>query len=236
MGSPMSDTIAPVRPATPAPPPFLRANAVTLGMAGAAAALAGVIWGLVPHQHKLTSIWLFLFQLTPFCCAAVGIAFLDTYWAQRLRLHLYALPAVFLVMFCFLVPRIFFYAGRDDDQLYFHMLTLVPLIILSLSLAYRLGGGTRSGSLRLSFALLLLQLSGLEDLAYIEVNPQTSPKFQHVPAVWDWAYHMSVIIGHAPTRDQAYAFIAIHVTLAALVLFLPARLVSRRRPWPRRPR
>ncbi len=215
--------------------PFFRANATTLALVLLALVLAGIIWSAVPHQHKITSVWLFLFQLTPFMAAAGAIAWLDVGWARRLNMHLYLVPAAFLAMFCFFVPRIFFYAGRDSDQLYYHMLTLVPLIILSLCLSYRLGGGTRNGTLRLGGALLLLQLSGLEDLAYIKVNPQTSPAFQHVPDVWTWAYHMSVFIGHAPTKYQAYTFIAIHVILALLVLFLPGRVVAslwRRRGGP----
>ncbi|GAB3966157.1 hypothetical protein GCM10029978_030650 [Actinoallomurus acanthiterrae] len=205
---------------------FVRANAVTIGLLLTALILAGIIWSAVPHQHKISSLWLFLFELTPFLAAAGAIAWLDVGWARRLRLHLVVVPAAFLAMFCFFVPRIFYYAGRDADQLYYHMLTLVPLIILSLCLSYRLGGGTRNGTLRLGGALLLLQLSGLEDLAYILVNPHTDPKWQHVPDVWTWAYHMSVFIGHAPTKDQAYAFITVHVVLALLVLFLPGRVVA----------
>ncbi|MEV0400965.1 hypothetical protein [Actinoallomurus sp. NPDC050550] len=205
---------------------FVRANAVTIGLLLTALILAGIIWFAVPHQHKISSLWLFLFELTPFLAAAGAIAWLDVDWARRLRLHLVVIPAAFLAMFCFFVPRIFYYAGRDGDQLYYHMLTLVPLIILSLCLSYRLGGGTRTGTLRLGGALLLLQLSGLEDLAYILVNPHTDPKWQHVPDVWTWAYHMSVFIGHAPTKYQAYAFITVHVVLALLVLFLPGRAVA----------
>lgn len=228
---PTSERTAATSPAeeAPAPPPpasFVRANAVTIGLALAALALAGIIWSVVPHQHKITSLWVFLFELTPFAAAAGAIAWVDVGWARRLRLHLILLPAAFLAMFCFFVPRIFYYAGRDGDQLYYHMLTLVPLIILSLCLAYRLGGGSRGGTLRLSGALLLFQLSGLEDLAYILVNPHTDPRWQHVPDVWSWAYHMSVFIGHAPAKNEAYAFIAVHVVLALLVLFLPARAVT----------
>jgi hypothetical protein len=42
---------------------------------------------------------------------------------------------------------------------------------------------------------------------------------------------MTVFLGHPPTRYQAYAFIGVHVVLAALVLFLPARVVRAIR-WP----
>jgi hypothetical protein len=47
-----------------------------------------------------------------------------------------------------------------------------------------------------------------------------------MPEVWSWASHMTVFLGHPPTKYQAFAFIAIHVALAALVLFLPGRVIG----------
>jgi hypothetical protein len=206
-------------------PSLLRANAVCIGLFLTALGLAGLVWFTVPHQHHLASLWQFLFQLTPFAAAAGAIAWLDLEWARRLRLQLVLPPIAFLAMFCFFVPRIFYYAGRDDDKLYFHMLTLVPLIILTMALVFRLGGGSRAVTLRMSGALLLLQLSGLEDLAYIKVNPHKDPKWQHIPDVWTWADHITVFLRHAPSKEEAFAFIAVHVVLALLVLFLPGRAV-----------
>jgi hypothetical protein len=37
---------------------------------------------------------------------------------------------------------------------------------------------------------------------------------------------MTVFLGHPLTKAQAFVFIGIHVILAALVLFLPARAVT----------
>jgi hypothetical protein len=106
------------------------------------------------------------------------------------------------------------------------MLALVPFVILALVLAYRLGGGTRETSLRLTFGMLLLQLSGLEDLAFLTVNPHTDPQWTPIPETWTWADHMTVFLGHPASKHQAYAFITVHVVLALLVLFLPARAVT----------
>jgi hypothetical protein len=99
-------------------------------------------------------------------------------------------------------------------------------MILALSLAYRLGGGSRETSLRLTFAMLLLQLSGLEDLAFLTVNPHTDPEWTPIPEKWTWADHMTVFLGHAASKYEAYAFITVHVVLALLVLFLPVRAVT----------
>ncbi|MFG2005181.1 hypothetical protein ACGFNU_39160 [Spirillospora sp. NPDC048911] len=206
-------------------PPFFRANAVTLIAGAVAAVLGGIVWFALPHEHDIDSLWVFLFKLTPFITAAVGIGHLHLGWAHRLRLSLIAIPVCFLAFFCFFVPRMFFVAGKPGSDLYYTVLTLVPFIILALALAYRLGGGSRNNTLRIAFALLALQLSGLEDLAFLTVNPHTDPKWTPIPEVWTWADHMKVRLGHYPTKNEAFVFIAVHVALALAILFTPGRAV-----------
>jgi hypothetical protein len=193
-----------------------------------AAGSAAVIWVTMPHGREIGSVWVLLVKLLPFVLATEAVALLDVAWARRLGLVRVALPAVFLGYFCFFVPKIFFNSGDATfDQLYYLVLTLTPFLILGLVLAYRLGGGTAATVRRLSYAMLLLMLSGLEDLAYILVNPHTDPRWQHIPEVWTWAHHMTVFVGHPLTKVQAFVFIGIHVALALLVLLLPARAVTR---------
>ncbi len=204
----------------------------------AAASLAGVIWFVLPHDREAGSAAMLLFKLTPFGFAVAAIALADDALLRRLRVHLVVIPAGFLLFFLYFVPRIFFYSGTDGDfpKLYYHMLTAVPLVILSLVLAFRLGGGAAGTTARLGFAMLLLMLSGLEDLAFLLVNPHTDPRWTPIPEVWTWASHIEVFLGHPPTKYEAYAFIAVHVALAAAVLFVPGRWVPiplrelRRRP------
>jgi hypothetical protein len=93
--------------------------------------------------------------------------------------------------------------------------------------ARALGGGRRSVTLRLCAAMMALQLSGLEDLAFLTVNPQTDPKWTPIPKVWFWADHMKIFLGHYPSKNEAFAFIAVHVVLALLILFLPGRFILR---------
>jgi hypothetical protein len=111
------------------------------------------------------------------------------------------------------------------------MLTAAPFVILALTLTFRLGGGRPATTARLAAAMLLLMLSGLEDLAFLLVNPHTDPRWTPIPEVWTWASHIEVFIGHPPTKYEAYAFITVHVLLAVAVLFLPGRVVSA--PWRR---
>jgi hypothetical protein len=227
------DTAAPAVPAPGAPgrPSFLRDNLVTLVALAVATVLAGIIWFGLPHDREVTSVGMLLFKLTPFAAASIAVAWLDVGWANRLRLPLVVLPLSFLVFFCYFVPKIFFFAGTEGGfgELYYHVLTLVPFIILALVAAYRFGGGSRQNVLRLSGAMILLQLSGLEDLAFLTVNTHTDPRFTPIPEVWEWASHITVFLGAPPTKEQAYAFIAVHVVLALLVLFLPARALRRGR-------
>lgn len=197
---------------------------VTLALTSAA-----FVWFGLPHDREVKSLWIFLVKLLPFVFAAEAVARLDVDWARRIRLPLLLIPPAFLLYFLYFVPKIFFYGAEVDGtkdayyNLYYTVLTLTPLVILSLVLAYRLGGGAAAMVRRLSYGMLLLMLSGLEDLAFLTVNHHTDPAYKHIPEVWKWASHMTVFLGHAPTKYQAYAFITVHVALALAVFLSPQR-------------
>jgi hypothetical protein len=215
-------------PDAPAPPTprraFLRDNRVTLIAGMIAVVLAATVYFGMPHSRDLTSLWVLLVKLTPFVAAAIAIAWMDRWWARRLRLELVLPPLCFLAFFAYFVPKIFFYSDRDFTKLYYNVLILVPFVILSLVLSLRLGGASTSTVLRLAAAMILLQLSGIEDLAFLLVNDLSGTPLATIPDVWTWADHIAVRIGHHPTKYEAYAFIAVHVTIAVLVLALPGRL------------
>jgi hypothetical protein len=190
-----------------------------------AVAAAAVVWFAMPHSKQIGSLWVLLVKLLPFVLATEAVARLELGARARRVIGLLAVPAVFLVFFAFFVPKIFFYAD-DGPTLYYYVLTLTPFIILGLALTYRLGGGAAGATRRLSYAMLLLMLSGIEDLAFLTVNPHTDPRWTPIPDRWTWAEHITVVLGgHVATKLQAYAFIAVHVVLAGLVVFLPGRVV-----------
>jgi hypothetical protein len=220
-------------------PGFIRANRVTLIAGAIAIGLSATVYFGMPHSRDIESLWVLLVKLTPFVAASIAIAWLDLGWANRLRLQLILPPLCFLVFFAYFVPKIFYYGnlGADFGQLYYTVLMLVPFIILSLVLSTRLGGAARSTVLRLAGAMILLQLSGIEDLAFVTVNDLSGTPYDPIPEVWTWADHMTVRIGHPPTRNEAFVFIAVHIVAAVLVLALPGRLVRTvgRRLWPGRP-
>lgn len=200
----------------------LRDNRPTIALGAAAVIVTAIIFAFLPPQREASSLARFLFQLVPFVLAAEGIARLTLTEAHRLKLALVATPLTFLGIFCWFVPRMFFNVD-DFPKFYVIVLQMVPFIILAMTLAFRLGGGPSALCRRLAAAMLLLMLSGLEDLAFLKVNHQTDPAWNHIPARWNWASHMKVFLGHYPTKYEAFAFVGVHVILAGLVLFLPAR-------------
>ncbi|MEV4290903.1 hypothetical protein AB0K40_35790 [Nonomuraea bangladeshensis] len=213
---------------------MIRANLVTLVIGVVAVALAGLVRFVLPYEQDITTLWGFLVKLTPQLAAIVAVAWLDVETARRLRLHLIALPALFLGFLLYFVPATFIRAMDIEDgsgtfeDLYLHVVVFVPFLIVALLVAYRIGGGSREGVLRTGAAMSILHVSGLEDLVAVSMNR----RLDGIPEVWAWADHITVRIGHPATKVEAYAFIAAHVVAALLVLFLPRSLfrrLSRRR-------
>lgn len=207
---------------------FWRDNRVALPLGVLAVALAALVRFVIPYEQEITSLWILLVKLTPQLAALACVAWLDVAWARRLRLHLVALPAIFLGFLCYFVPATFMTAldmvdgTAEFEDLYLHVVVFVPFIMIGLALAYRVGGGSREGVLRVGAAMTILQMSGLEDLVAVLLNS----RLDGIPEVWDWAHHITVRLGHVATRNEAYAFIAVHVVLAVLVLAVPRRLFA----------
>ncbi|MEU6711318.1 hypothetical protein ABZ897_07520 [Nonomuraea sp. NPDC046802] len=202
---------------------MIRANLVTLVAGVVAVALAGLVRFVLPYEQEITTLWVFLVKLTPQLAAIVAIAWLDVETARRLRLHLIALPALFLGFLLYFVPATFMAAMDIEDgsgtfeDLYLHVVVFVPFLIVALLLAYRIGGGSREGVLRTGLAMSIVHVSGLEDLVAVSMNR----RLDAIPEVWTWADHITVRLGHPATKTEAYVFIAVHVVAALLVLFVP---------------
>lgn len=199
----------------------IRRNAAFLILTALAAIFAGIVWFAMPHDREVKSLGILLFKLVPFVLATEAIAQLDPVWARRIHLHL-AIPLCFLVYFIYFVPKIFFVA-EVHPELYYYVLTLTPFLILTFVFAFRTGGGAAHLVRRLSYAMILLMLSGIEDFAFLTVNEHTDPAWQTIPEVWTWASHITVFLGHAASKHEAYAFIITHLVLVLFVLFAPSR-------------
>lgn len=196
----------------------LRENAVSLVSFSIAAALAAYIVLVLPPDREVKSLGIFLFKLLPFIFASVAIATVQREWFIRWQLHYLLIAAAFLGFFCYLVPKIIFHRS-EFAELYYILLITTPYVILTLVLAFRMGGGSSEQTFRLAIALLLLMVSGLEDLAFFTVN--FDPSWPPLPEVWDWVTHIAVRIGHPPTRNEIVLFAIGHVILALFVLYFP---------------
>lgn len=190
-------------------------------IAGILAILTGVYAiFFLPQEREVTNLWIFLFKLLPFIFASVTIAFFEKDYLIRTKLLFPTFLIAFLIYFAVFIPKIFFYL--DDFQLvYYYTLMEVPYIILFLVFAFRMGGGTTVSTIKLALFLLLIMLSGIEDLAFLTVNNHTDPQWKTIPDIWTWASHIKVRIGHFPTKYEAYGFIVIHFILAFIVAYVP---------------
>lgn len=179
----------------------------------------GLVLAITPQGKDLTSLWLFLVHLVPFALAVESVAALRPEWLQRYRLREVALLAVFLGFWIYLVPNLFAQFNLQDFDRFYHWLMITtPYLIIAITLALRLGGAAAATVRRFGYAALILMVSGLEDLFYQIVNGLP------IPEEWTWAEHMIVRLGgHVPSKYEAYAFIAVHVVLAVIVVTLPWR-------------
>jgi hypothetical protein len=206
--------------------PTVRNHLAFVLLATGALGSAAAVWFGMPHEKEIANIGVLLIKLVPFVLAVEAIASLHLSRHARRIVATVAIPVSFLVYFTYFVPRIFF-ESANGNSIYYLVLTLTPFLILALVLAYRLGGGAAGMVRRLGYAMLLLQLSGLEDLAFLTVNNHTDPEWTPIPQVWSWADHMTVFAGRPLTKNEAFLFITIHVVLAVLILALPDRFWRR---------
>ena len=136
--------------------------------------LGGYIFFFLPSSREVESLNIFLFKLTPFFFATFSISLLDVDFVRRLKLSFPMLLFCFLTIFTIFMPKVFYY-HKDFDTIYYFCLIITPFIILTIALAYRLGGGSTGNVLRLAFIMLCLMISGIEDLAYLTLNEYDKP-------------------------------------------------------------
>ena len=202
---------------------MLRENLLSLILFLVAAILSLLIWFYMPHEKEVRSLGILLFKLLPFLFASLAISTVKLDTNKKNGLQYFFIIFCFLGFFCLFVPKILFHSRYDNHvEVYYFLLITTPYVILSLVMAYRIGGGKPERAFRLSIAMLLLMLSGIEDLASLIINNYPGvPAMPKMPDVWVWASHITVFLGHPPSKYEAYVFISFHVILALIVLFFP---------------
>jgi len=188
----------------------------SLGVAGSAA-----VWFLMPHKSEIDAPWQVVFKLLVFLLVILSISFFPNRLRQR---HLLAILPLF-VFAGFLVPRLSWFgftgavltskyqlAGEFYTLLY---LLVYPAIVMTTTLAYRLGGGTPGQCIKIGMSGVLILFSGFLDLLWYVVNPVELPK------VIQYAHHIRIVIGHYPSYGEAIVFALCHVPLLVGLLVLP---------------
>ncbi len=201
----------------------VRENSVAVVSFVIAVILAGIILFVLPQEREVRSLGIFLFKLLPFLFASLAIASVKRDVLQNKYFQYLLIIGSYLLFFTYLIPKIIFHRGAFEE-LYNILLITAPYIILCFVLAYRLGGANGNQTFRLSIALLLIMVSGIEDLAYFTVNYDPTWVF---PERWEWVTHIAVRIGRAPTRNEIIVFAIVHFILAFGVLVLPFEKLKR---------
>jgi hypothetical protein len=186
----------------------------------AAAGLVGslAVWVFLPHEWEIENAWIPLVKVGIFVCLCLAIALFPN--RSRYGYLLATLPL--LVFLGFILPRVSYYvfhdAALDGTQareaytvLY---LLLYPGIVLSIALAYRLGGGSPGRVLKVALLGVVLIFSGFLDFLYPLVTPKPIPDVVE-------ANHIRIFLGHFPSYREVGFFLLAHVPVLAGIILLP---------------
>jgi hypothetical protein len=177
---------------------------------------AAVSWLAFPHGREVGSGWEYVAQLAVFFCITVAVALFPN---RRPGWYVLVLAA-FVVFAGYLFPRIsWFYYGdtarAQADLFYTHLYKLAyPAFVLTVTLAYRLGGGSPGRCLKIAWTGVLILFSGFLDVMWQVVNPIPIPPTIDAP-------HISAILGGPVSFGVAVAFVIAHVPLVVALNLLP---------------
>lgn len=173
------------------------------------------IWLYAPPGQQVDSLWSYAIKLAAFLALTIFVAF----FPQRPP-ALYLLLIVAFVAFAgFFMPRAGWFYFMDTerargDDFYTHMYLLTyPAIAMSISGAYRLGGGTPGRTLKLAWSSVVVLFSGFLDLMFQVINPGPADPIS--------APHIVLITGRPLSFDETIVFTLAHVPLLVVLLLLP---------------
>lgn len=180
-----------------------------------------IVWYCMPHKGEIDSIWQVVFKLLMFLFIVLAVAFFPNKFKARYLLLI--LP--FFIFTGYLIPRITYFAFRaipmkliPDAHLELYTLLFVmvfPAIVMTVCMAYRLGGGTPGNVIKIAFSAVIILFSGWLDFMWYTINPV------EIPERIVYAHHIEVIIGHFPTYVETIIFAAAHIPLLVILNVLP---------------
>ena len=153
---------------------------------------AALSWVTLPHGREVGSLWAYVLLLLAF------VAFAG-----------------------YLFPRIswFYYGGAaaqaQPDLFYTHLYKLMyPALILTVTAAYRLGGGSPGRCLKIAWTGVLILFSGFLDVMWQVVNPVPIPDRIDAP-------HIALLLGGPVSFPTAVVFTLAHLPVVVGLNLLP---------------
>lgn len=192
-------------------------------------ALAGValtllIMVVLPPDRTIDHLGEFLLKIGPLVLAMLAVAG----FPQRPGLGLVLLGVLVIgymgVVDTLNIIHIFDFTDAADQaaafpRLYQFTIFVNAFTVMAVLFGYRLGGARAANVLKAGTAAILVVISGLNDLSFYYTYQWPEGR----PARLDWASHIEVFVGGAPTPTVAVVFCLVHLGLAALVLALPVQ-------------
>lgn len=184
-------------------------------------ALAGigylVNWLVVPHTRETVSLTEFALKITIFMLAIAAVAGLPDYIRMsRFSFLLLSLPAV--AFLGYIIPRMFYWflMGPANEPAYYTLLwnLCYPGIVLSICLAYRMGGAPFGKVFKVGANSTILLFSGYLEYMWFVINPLPYEGMKTIP-------HIEVLIGFKPSHPGLLLFFAAHIPLFVIVNLLP---------------
>lgn len=180
-----------------------------------------IVWNFHPHQSEIDSIWNLIFKLIVYGCIVGSIAFFPNHSKKGYLLVI--LP--FFAFLGYLLPQVSYYGftGAVITSNYelantFYILLymlLFPMIVFSITLAYRMGGGSPGNCFKIALSGLIILFSGFLDVLWYIVNPVD------IPEALVNASHISIFFGRPATYTEGIYFMFAHIPLIVLLLILP---------------
>ncbi|WP_040949679.1 hypothetical protein [Gorillibacterium massiliense] len=180
------------------------------------------VWFGIPREPEIDKLWYLVAKLLAYGCILGFIAF----FPNRFKYGHLMVYLPFLIFLGYLIPRVSFFGvtgnvivtnfksvGEWYTLLY---LLVVQMINLTVSFAYRMGGGTSGRTIKISLLATITLFSGFLDLAFYTINPVEVPAGGLI-----YAHHITIIVGHALSYNETIIFALCHIPLFLLVLFTP---------------
>lgn len=176
---------------------------------------SGVVLDVFPHSYQ-AGLGRYAAEVGVFISLSVMVAL----FPMRGRRLWWAIVGALVVFAGFLIPRIsgFYFVDQErahPESFYTHLYLLTyPAIVLTVTAAYRLGGGSSGTCLKIAWSGTIILFSGFIDVMWQLVNPVAIPAQLSPP-------HVVAITGGPVTFSGLVWFTMAHVPLLVVVLLLP---------------